>query len=662
MTGTADEDGHEAPPSVLVVGHGPVAAAVAREIASAADGTVVVHRADGVGPAAALVASAAGTAPGPAVVVATDDDHTPDELLAAVIAASGPADAPPRLLVVTARTAIEGMDRAVEAGLLDGVVAVPWAPGELGPRILSRWDRLERQRLGDEADGRVRGGSRGSREGGDLPGVDPRARDLLPSVRGSRQTAVAELVAAVEDALGPRPRIALPPQVTLSRRDSRLEGVYVLLRGEVEVILPGRPLPGPDNPFRGGPIIGLPGFIGDRTALSTTRTLTDCELVHLSEEQLVAALTRSRQVGVALGIVAIHGLDDRLRHAESQRRTEAELAARLHAEGERLGDALDALAEARVELMSQASSAAIGQMAAGLFHELNNPLAALEGARDHLLADLDVLVGRGPDADLLTRALHRARTAEARSTPELRAARRRVRSVLPDAETVRRVVAAGLDDDETLRSLAAASPGTREGVVTAAAVGSAARNLDLAVSHIADLVSSLRSSMRPLDADYVHTDVAETLDDALRIVGHRLRGLTVERAVDEGLPDVMAHPGQLTQVWINLLTNSADVLTGPQAPADPRVEVRAAVTGTGGVVVAVVDNGPGVPEDVRNRIFEPRFTTKSGRIRFGLGLGLGISRRIVQDHEGVIELDTRPGHTEFRVILPAAHHSEEPLT
>ncbi|HHX85440.1 MAG TPA: hypothetical protein GX694_08970, partial [Actinomycetales bacterium] len=62
MTGTADEDGHEAPPSVLVVGHGPVAAAVAREIASAADGTVVVHRADGVGPAAALVASAAGTA------------------------------------------------------------------------------------------------------------------------------------------------------------------------------------------------------------------------------------------------------------------------------------------------------------------------------------------------------------------------------------------------------------------------------------------------------------------------------------------------------------------------------------------------------------------------------------------------------------------------
>ena len=77
---------------------------------------------------------------------------------------------------------------------------------------------------------------------------------------------------------------------------------------------------------------------------------------------------------------------------------------------------------------------------------------------------------------------------------------------------------------------------------------------------------------------------------------------------------------------------------------------------------SVTDNGPGVPAGIRDRIFEPRFTTKSGRIRFGLGLGLGISHRIVLDHDGVIELDSRPGRTEFRVVLPAAHHSEEPLT
>ena len=95
---------------------------------------------------------------------------------------------------------------------------------------------------------------------------------------------------------------------------------------------------------------------------------------------------------------------------------------------------------------------------------------------------------------------------------------------------------------------------------------------------------------------------------------------------------------------------------------EPEVRIDAAPSVDGGVVVTVVDNGPGVPDEIRAKIFEPRFTTKSGRIRFGLGLGLGISHRIVLDHDGVIELDSRPGRTEFRVVLPAAHHSEEPLT
>lgn len=649
-------------PSVLIVGHGPVAAAVDREIATAAGGAVIVHRADGVGAADRLVSGLVGTATGPEVVVACDSDHhSPDEILAAVVSASGPEDPPPRLLVVTSRTAVSGIGRTVDAGLLDGVVAAPWAPGELGPRILSRWARLDAERRRNEVGEPERAALRTGHPG-DRPVAHRHAAGLMPSLRGSRRSAVTELVDALEESLGPRPRVQLPPDTVLSRRDSRLEGVYVLLRGEVEVILPGRTYPDDANPFRGGPLIGLPGFVGDRGSLHTTRTLTDCELVHLTEEQLVAALTRSTRVATALGVVAVHGLDDRLRHAETQRRTEAELAIRLHEEGERLADALDALAEARVELMSQASSAAIGQMAAGLFHELNNPLAALEGARDHLLADLESLVARGGDAELVTRALRRARTAPTRPTSELRSARRRVRGVLSDAEATRRVVAAGLDDDETLRALSSASLDTREAVITAAAVGSAARNLDLAVSHIADLVSSLRSSMRPLGTEHIPTGVADTLDDGLRITAHRLTDVRVHRTTADDLPEVMAHPGQLTQVWINLLTNAADALTGPQSPAHPEMWVGARRATDGGVVVTVVDNGPGVPEEIRERIFEPRFTTRSGRIRFGLGLGLGISHRIVHDHDGVIELDSRPGRTEFRVVLPAAQHSEEPLT
>jgi signal transduction histidine kinase len=69
------------------------------------------------------------------------------------------------------------------------------------------------------------------------------------------------------------------------------------------------------------------------------------------------------------------------------------------------------------------------------------------------------------------------------------------------------------------------------------------------------------------------------------------------------------------------------------------------------VVVRVVDNGPGIPPDVQTRIFDPFFTTKP--VGEGTGLGLDISRRIVRTHDGNIELDSRPGRTEFRVLLPA---------
>ncbi|HUK62950.1 MAG TPA: HAMP domain-containing sensor histidine kinase, partial [Dongiaceae bacterium] len=82
-----------------------------------------------------------------------------------------------------------------------------------------------------------------------------------------------------------------------------------------------------------------------------------------------------------------------------------------------------------------------------------------------------------------------------------------------------------------------------------------------------------------------------------------------------------------------------------------RIEVSAAPK-EGSVVVRVVDDGPGVPEDFKSQIFDPFFTTKpQGQ---GTGLGLDIARRLVEQHHGVIELDSRPGRTEFRVILPAA--------
>jgi signal transduction histidine kinase len=113
--------------------------------------------------------------------------------------------------------------------------------------------------------------------------------------------------------------------------------------------------------------------------------------------------------------------------------------------------------------------------------------------------------------------------------------------------------------------------------------------------------------------------------------------------VPPDLPDVDGYGGELNQVWANLLDNAID--------ATPRGHVKVtACVEREHVVVRVIDDGPGVPADVVGRIFDPFFTTK--KVGEGTGLGLDISRRVVQRHNGTIDLTTGATGTEFRVSLP----------
>ena len=140
-------------------------------------------------------------------------------------------------------------------------------------------------------------------------------------------------------------------------------------------------------------------------------------------------------------------------------------------------------------------------------------------------------------------------------------------------------------------------------------------------------------------------DIHEGLESTLTMLSHKLKNVTVIRAFDRSVPRITAYGGELNQVWTNLIDNAI-----------------AAVNGTGKicvgtslehdqVVVEIVDNGPGIPQEVQARMFEPFFTTKS--VGTGTGLGLVISNRIVGDrHGGEIEFESKPGETRFKVRLP----------
>ena len=112
------------------------------------------------------------------------------------------------------------------------------------------------------------------------------------------------------------------------------------------------------------------------------------------------------------------------------------------------------------------------------------------------------------------------------------------------------------------------------------------------------------------------------------------------------LPRVRGFIGELTQVWANLIDNALDAV-----PESGRIEITAHRERQG-VVVCIIDNGAGIPAEVRERIFEPFFTTKP--VGQGTGLGLDIVRRLIRHNEGEISVESQPGRTEFRVVLPLA--------
>lgn len=131
----------------------------------------------------------------------------------------------------------------------------------------------------------------------------------------------------------------------------------------------------------------------------------------------------------------------------------------------------------------------------------------------------------------------------------------------------------------------------------------------------------------------------------------KAKSVSVNMNVDPDLPQAHGLAAELNQIWANLIDNALDAV-----PPSGTVAVTATADGQT-IVVRVIDDGPGIPAEVRGRIFDPFFTTK--KIGEGTGLGLDIVKRIVQKHRGTIAVESRPGRTQFVVALPLAATQEQ---
>jgi signal transduction histidine kinase len=312
----------------------------------------------------------------------------------------------------------------------------------------------------------------------------------------------------------------------------------------------------------------------------------------------------------------------------------------------------------------------LGKLAAGLAHELNNPASAT--ARSAKLLQEALVESEGAARALgaanlsaeQMAAVERARDAclsEPAGTvrsPIERADREDAMAYWLEEHDLDASHAPSLADAaptmKMLDELARLLPGQAlDAALRWIAAGHATRalasDIEKASSRIYHLVSAVKGfTHMDRAAAPEPVDLAQGITDTLAVLGAKARekAASVRMEFDPHLVRVRGYPGELNQVWANVIDNALDAVSDA---GRGHVSVSAMVDGPT-VIVSVVDDGPGIPDDIKHRIFDPFFTTKG--VGKGTGLGLDIARRLVRRHEGDIEVESRPGRTEFRVRLP----------
>ena len=344
----------------------------------------------------------------------------------------------------------------------------------------------------------------------------------------------------------------------------------------------------------------------------------------------------------------------------------------LHHKNQELAATLDRLNTTQEELIQAEKMAALGQLVAGVAHEINTPLGAISSSVRNIAnfwnGNLEPLLsfwqGLSPERqeDFLALLQRFSRQNAPLSTREQRQVKRALtrqiesHSIDKAANVAKFLVGIGfVEDIEPLLPLLKDPEGENilKMAYQLANVKTSTHTIATASERAAKVVFALKTYARyDATGKKLKAQICEGLETVLTLYHNQLKqGVEVIRNYEENLPAIWCYPDELNQVWTNLIHNAI------QAMENQGTLTIEASRQESGIAIRVTDSGPGIPPEIVPKIFQPFFTTKPPGE--GSGLGLDIVKKIIDKHQGTIEVESQPGQTAFMVWLPVDRSSGE---
>lgn len=299
-------------------------------------------------------------------------------------------------------------------------------------------------------------------------------------------------------------------------------------------------------------------------------------------------------------------------------------------------------------LLHHDKMATLGEMAAGLAHELNNAVGVLQRKTEWLSDEMAVYLREKDSKGMFPFFEEGLRKGQHLTSREVRKIRKELEGKGLSASEAQKIARTGITDTELQKHFKGGSEHT-DRMFYYWEIGTAFHDMLIAAKHAVHVVKSVKQLGVSGGEKRQGIKVNDTLEEALALLNSPLRKVHLEADIQE-VSSINASSGELVQIWVNLIKNAIEsMLQHKDSNPVLRVSCREKADK---ILVKVEDNGPGIPKPIQEKIFEPHFSTKNDGPVVGLGLGLAIVRRLVEGYQGMIHLKSKPGKTAFKISFP----------